>query len=83
MLYRDGGMTPLTLAKDLRHIGVKDLKGVDAGRFIEHYNTMCLHSAIGYITRCEDAIFAARDKKLEAAPPTRELQRQQSTAQVA
>jgi nucleoside-diphosphate-sugar epimerase len=30
MLYRDGGMTPLTLAKDLRQIGVEDLQGVDA-----------------------------------------------------
>ena len=30
MLYRDDGMTPLTLAKDLRQIGVGDLKGVDA-----------------------------------------------------
>src|SRR5437016_12507289 len=28
--YRDGGTTPLTLAKDLRHIAVEDLKGVDA-----------------------------------------------------
>src|SRR6476659_547155 len=28
--YRDGGTTPLTLAKDLRHIEVEDLKGVDA-----------------------------------------------------
>ena len=30
MLYRDGGMTPLTLAKDLRQIEVGDLEGVDA-----------------------------------------------------
>jgi nucleoside-diphosphate-sugar epimerase len=29
-LYRDGRTTPLTLAKDLRHIEVEDLKGVDA-----------------------------------------------------
>jgi len=28
--YRDGETTPLTLAKDLRQIGVEDLKGVDA-----------------------------------------------------
>jgi nucleoside-diphosphate-sugar epimerase len=28
--YRDGGTTPLTLAKDLRHVGVDDLKNVDA-----------------------------------------------------
>src|SRR5271165_6674501 len=30
MLYRDGGMTPLTLAKDLRQVEAGDLKGVDA-----------------------------------------------------
>ena len=29
-LYRDNGTTPLTLAKDLRHVGVEDLKDVDA-----------------------------------------------------
>ena len=28
--YRDGGTTPLTLAKDLRHVGAEDLKDVDA-----------------------------------------------------
>src|SRR6476646_9328277 len=28
--YRDGGTAPLTLAKDLRHIEVEDLKNVDA-----------------------------------------------------
>ena len=28
--YRDGETTPLTLAKDLRHVGVDDLKNVDA-----------------------------------------------------
>ena len=28
--YRDSGTTPLTLAKDLRHVGVGDLKDVDA-----------------------------------------------------
>src|SRR5919205_4346879 len=30
VLYRDGGTTPLTLTKDLRHIEVEDLKDVDA-----------------------------------------------------
>jgi nucleoside-diphosphate-sugar epimerase len=30
MLYRDGGMTPLTLAKDLRDVEEADLVGVDA-----------------------------------------------------
>lgn len=30
MLYRDGAPTPLTLAKDLRHLEAADLKGIDA-----------------------------------------------------
>src|SRR5258705_9737994 len=30
MLYRERGTTPLTLAKDPRHVGVEDLKDVDA-----------------------------------------------------
>jgi nucleoside-diphosphate-sugar epimerase len=29
-LYQDGGTTPMTLAKDLRHVGLEDLKDVDA-----------------------------------------------------
>src|SRR4029077_9352773 len=29
-VYLDGGTTPLTLAKDLRHVTTEDLKGVDA-----------------------------------------------------
>jgi putative transposase len=39
-------------------------------RFVEYYNTVRLHSAIGYITPAdkldgkEEAIFAARDQKL-------------------
>jgi nucleoside-diphosphate-sugar epimerase len=28
--YRDSGTTPLTLAKDLRHLGMEDLKDVEA-----------------------------------------------------
>jgi transposase InsO family protein len=55
--------TPLTL-EDARRIVAK---------FIEYYNTVRLHSAIGYITPKdklegrEKEIFAARDRKLEAA----------------
>src|SRR4030088_1570803 len=30
MLYRNGEITPLTLAKDLRHLEADDLKGIDA-----------------------------------------------------
>jgi len=43
------------------------------GSYVAHYNTVRLHSAIGYITPTdklaglEDVIFAERDRKLEAA----------------
>jgi len=49
------------------------------GRFVEHYNTVRLHSAIGYVTPAdrlagrEQEIWAERDRKLEAA---RALRRQ-------
>src|SRR5262249_55536948 len=42
-------------------------------RYVEHYNTVRWHSAIGYVPPLgklegrEQAIFAARDRKLEAA----------------
>jgi putative transposase len=51
--------------------------------FIEHYNTVRLHSAIGYVTpkdRLEnrhEEIFKSRDQKLEAARQRRKLKRQQ------
>jgi putative transposase len=50
-------------------------------RFVEHYNTVRLHSAIGYITPAdkldgkEEAIFAARDQKLLQARETRKIKR--------
>jgi len=63
--------TPLTL-EDARRI---------VGKFVEHYNTARLHSAIGYVTpkdklegRDQD-IFAARDRKLEAARERRKAKR--------
>lgn len=61
--------TPLSL-EDARRV---------VGEFVEHYNTVRLHSALGYVTpkdRLEDRhkeIYAARDRKLEAA---REVRRQ-------
>jgi transposase InsO family protein len=61
--------TPLTL-EDARRV---------VGEFVEHYNTVRLHSALGYITpqdRLEgrhQEIYATRDRKLEAA---REVRRQ-------
>ena len=53
--------------------------------FVTHYNTVRLHSAIGYITPVDRLaarhleIFAARDKKLDAARQNRKLKRQQLT----
>lgn len=50
-------------------------------RFVEHYNTVRLHSAIGYITPADflagrsAVIWAERDAKLEAAREARRLRR--------
>ena len=50
-------------------------------RFVEHYNGVRLHSAIGYITPCDflagrsAVIWAARDAKLEAARDARAVRR--------
>jgi transposase InsO family protein len=64
--------TPLTL-EDARRIVAK---------FVEHYNTVRLHSAIGYVTPQDKLqgrdkeIWAARDRKLEAARERRKQKRQ-------
>ena len=53
-------------------------------RFVEHYNHVRLHSAIGYITPAdklqglEQVIFAERDRKLEEARQRRALARQRA-----
>jgi putative transposase len=63
--------TPLSL-EDARRV---------VARYVEHYNTVRLHSAIGYVTPQaklqgrEQAIFADRDRKLEAARERRKQQR--------
>lgn len=57
--------------------------------FVEHYNTVRLHSALGYVTPAdklagrEIAIFAERDRKLEAARERREAARRAARAQEA
>jgi len=51
------------------------------GKFVEHYNTVRLHSAIGYLTPQDKLqgrdkeILAARDRKLEAARERRKQKR--------
>jgi putative transposase len=53
--------------------------------FIEHYNNVRLHSAIGYVTpkdrleNRQEEIFKSRDLKLEAAREKRKLKRNQET----
>jgi putative transposase len=52
--------------------------------YVEHYNQVRLHSAIGFVTPADmlagrqAAIHAARDRKLEAARAQRQLRRQQA-----
>lgn len=64
--------TPLSL-EDARRI---------VARYVEHYNTVRLHSAIGYVTPKdkldgrETLIFAERDRKLEQARERRKEKRQ-------
>jgi putative transposase len=64
--------TPLSL-EDARRI---------VARYVEHYNTVRLHSAIGYVTPLaklegrDQAILAERDRKLEAARERRKQKRQ-------
>ena len=65
-------------------LSIEDARGL-VERFVTHYNTVRLHSAIGYISPADRLagrhreIFAARDKKLEAARQNRKLKRQQLT----
>lgn len=66
--------TPLSL-EDARRL---------IGRYVDHYNTVRLHSALGYVTSADmlagrqAEIHAARDHKLEEARRQRQLRRQQA-----
>jgi putative transposase len=58
-------------------------------RFVEHYNTVRLHSAIGYITPADfiagrgKAIWAERDRRLEAAREVRRVRRAEAHQEAA
>jgi transposase InsO family protein len=62
-------------------LSLEDAQRVVA-RYVEHYNTVRLHSAIGYVTPQaklegrDREILAERDRKLEAARERRKQQRQ-------
>jgi putative transposase len=61
-------------------LSLEDARRLVSG-YVEHYNTFRLHSAIGYVTPKdklegrEREIFAARDRKLEAARAARKQRR--------
>jgi len=63
-------------------LSLDDARRLVAG-FVEHYNTVRLHSAFGYVTPQDmldgrqQEIFAERDRKLEAAREQRRTRRQQ------
>ena len=69
-------LTPLTLEDARRLIQI----------YVDHYNTVRLHSAIGYVTPQDRLagrqaeIHAARDRKLEEARRQRQLRRQQTSS---
>jgi putative transposase len=69
-------------------LSLEDAKRV-AGEFIEHYNHVRLHSALGYVTPLDRlanrhlAIYKQRDQKLENARQQRKLKRQQLAATIA
>ncbi|NQT38888.1 MAG: transposase, partial [Planctomycetes bacterium] len=69
-------MTPLSL-DDARRL---------VERFVTHYNTARLHSAVGYVAPAdkllglEDVIHTERDRKLEEAREVRRLRRRRPTA---
>jgi hypothetical protein len=70
---------PLSLAEARRLVS----------EFVEHYNHVRLHSAIGYVTPAaklagrETAIFAERDQKLALARERRAARRQKSASSAA
>jgi transposase InsO family protein len=56
-------------------------------KYVDHYNTVRLHSAVGFVTPADmlagrqEEIHSARDYKLELARQQRQIRRQQAAAQ--
>lgn len=69
-------------------LSLEDARRLVAG-YVEHYNTIRLHSAIGYVAPAdklagrEPAIFAERDRKLDEARARRKVARQAARMAVA
>ena len=69
-------------------LSLDDARRLVAG-YVEHYNTVRLHSAIGYVAPAdklagrEPAIFAERDRKLDEARARRKVAREAARAAVA
>jgi len=79
----------LSLARALRPatpLSLDEARRLLAG-YVEHYSTVRLHSAIGYVTpkdmleRRQLQIFTERDRKLQAARQQRRRSRQQAAAE--
>lgn len=68
-------------------LSLEDARRLVAG-YVEHYNEVRLHSALGFVTPRakleghQAEIFAARDRKLEAARERRKLRRQTARKEV-
>lgn len=69
-------------------LSLEDARRLVAG-YVEHYNTVRLHSAIGYVAPAdklagrEPAIFAERDRKLDEARARRKVARQAARTEIA
>jgi len=69
-------------------LNLEDARRLAAG-YVEHYNTVPLHSAIGYVppadklTGREPVVFAEGDRKLDEARARREVARQATRVAVA
>ncbi|HSW45868.1 MAG TPA: integrase core domain-containing protein [Phycisphaerae bacterium] len=84
-LSADGG---LSIDPYLTESRLDEARRLVAG-YVEHYNTIRLHSAIGYVTPAdklagrEPAIFAERDRKPDEARARRKAARQAARIAVA